>query len=65
MKNKEKILLLIIALLAAALAGLIFCNNQPVKVSSVKVQSLPTSEYALVVDDLDADEKDAFCNGNW
>lgn len=65
MKNREKILLIIVLLQAAALAALIFGNNQPVKVSSVKVQSLPTSEYALVVDDLDADEKEAFCNGNW
>ena len=59
MKNKEKILLLIIALQAAALAGLIFCNKP---VAPVVLSSLPSSDYALVVDDLDEDEKADFCS---
>lgn len=58
MKNKEKILLLIIVLQAAALAALVFCNK-PVAVS---VSSLPSAEYAMVIDDLDAAEKVAFCS---
>ena len=58
MKNREKILLLIIALQAAALAGLIFCNKP---VTPVVLSSLPSSDYALFVDDLDEDEKADFC----
>ena len=58
MKNKEKVLLLIIALQAAALAGLIFCNKP---VAPVAVVSLPSSDYALIVDDLDEVEKADFC----
>lgn len=53
MKNKEKILLQ-----AAALAGLIFCNKP---VAPVVLSSLPSSDYALFVDDLDEDEKADFC----
>lgn len=57
MKNKEKILLLIIVLQAAAIAGLIFCNKP---VAPVVVSSLPSADYALIIDDLDANEKAAF-----
>lgn len=57
MKNREKILLLIVLLQAAALAVLVFANK-PVAVS---VSSLPSAEYAMVIDDLDEDERADFC----
>lgn len=59
MKNKEKILLLIIVLQAAAIAGLIFYNKP---VAPVVASSLSSPQYAFVIDDLDEDEKAAFCS---
>jgi hypothetical protein len=57
MKNREKILMLIVLMQAAALAGLIFCNKP---VASI-VASLPPPDYAFVIDDLDEDENADFC----
>ena len=61
MKNKEKILLLIIALQAAALLAFA-CVQLSEKPAAINAVSLPTADYALVVDDLDEDEKAAFCS---
>jgi hypothetical protein len=58
MKNREKILLLIIALQAVAIAGLIFCNKP---VAPVVAASLPSSDYAFLIYDLDEEEKADFC----
>lgn len=60
MKNREKILLLVVLLQAAAIAGLIFCDKP---IAPVVVASLPSSDYAFVINDLDEDEKAAFCGG--
>ena len=58
MKNREKILLLIVLMQAAAIAGLIFCNKP---IAPIVAASLPSAEYAFIVDDLDDSEKADFC----
>lgn len=59
MKNKEKILLAIALLQTLALLAFACVQLQQKQVAGVS--SLPSANYAFVVDDLDEDERADFC----
>lgn len=61
MKNREKILLAIALLQTLALLAFA-CVQLSEKPAAINAVSLPTADYAFVIEDLDEDEKAAFCS---
>ena len=62
MEKQIKILLLILVLQLISLVGQIIINNSPTVSVVLSSQVLPSNDYALIIDDLDEEEKAAFCN---